>query len=85
MPPLAVQQSLFCTQVLSHQQPKVRFCLPQNASQGCALQSLAQVVVSVSNLALLHGAVVAEAEINPLLVQANGVLALDGVVILDNN
>ena len=49
------------------------------------VQSLAQVVVAVSNLALLHGAVVAEAEINPLLVQANGVLALDGVVILDNN
>ncbi len=46
------------------------------------LAALAQVVSKVSTLALLPGAPVAEAEINPLLVKGDGVVALDALVVL---
>ena len=48
------------------------------------LDGLAQAIVAVSRLALVEGAPVAEAEVNPLLVRAEGqgVVALDGVLVL---
>jgi acyl-CoA synthetase (NDP forming) len=46
------------------------------------LASLAKVVSKVSSLALLPGAPVAEAEINPLVVKADGVVAVDALVAL---
>ena len=46
------------------------------------LAALARTVAAVSRLALLAGQPVAEAEINPLMVRADGVVAVDGLVIL---
>jgi acetate---CoA ligase (ADP-forming) len=43
-------------------------------------QALAQAIVSLSQLALLDDPAVAEAEINPLIVQADGVVAVDALV-----
>ena len=43
-------------------------------------EALAQAVVAFSRLAAISGANVLEAEINPLFVQANKVLAVDGLV-----
>jgi acetate---CoA ligase (ADP-forming) len=48
------------------------------------IAALASVVAAVSRIALIAGAPVAEAEINPLLVRADGVLAVDGLVVLKN-
>jgi acyl-CoA synthetase (NDP forming) len=47
------------------------------------LNALARAVAAVSRLALIAGRPIAEAEINPLMVSAEGVLAVDAVVILD--
>jgi acyl-CoA synthetase (NDP forming) len=49
------------------------------------LDALARAVVAVSNLALVGGTTVLEAEINPLMVRAEGrgVVAVDGLVVLD--
>jgi succinyl-CoA synthetase beta subunit len=46
--------------------------------------ALAQAVCALSRLALLEGARVAEAEINPLLVrgEGQGVVAVDGLIVL---
>ena len=46
------------------------------------LEALARAVAAVSRLALLEGQPVAEAEINPLLVGADGAVAVDGLVVL---
>ncbi len=46
------------------------------------LAALARAVAALSRLALVEGAPVLEAEINPLMVRADGVLAVDGVVVL---
>jgi acyl-CoA synthetase (NDP forming) len=46
------------------------------------LDALARAVVAVSRLALIQGQPVGEAEVNPLMVQENGVVAVDGVVVL---
>lgn len=46
------------------------------------LIALARAVVAVSRLALIDGRPVAEAEINPLMVSAGGVVAVDGLVVL---
>lgn len=46
--------------------------------------ALARAIVAVSQLAVLTGVKVQEAEINPLFVQANGVVAVDGLIILAN-
>ena len=46
------------------------------------LAALARAVVAVSRLALVEGRPVAEAEINPLIVQSDGVVAVDGLVVL---
>ena len=43
--------------------------------------ALARAVAAVSRLALLPGPPVAEAEINPLIVGADGVVAVDGLVV----
>jgi acyl-CoA synthetase (NDP forming) len=48
------------------------------------LAALARAVAAVSRLALIHGQPVAEAEINPLMVRADGVTAVDGLVVLKN-
>jgi acyl-CoA synthetase (NDP forming) len=45
-------------------------------------EALAQAIVAFSRLALIRGVRVAEAEINPLFVRAQGVVAVDGLVIL---
>jgi acetate---CoA ligase (ADP-forming) len=45
-------------------------------------EALARAIVAVSQLAVLDGAHVQEAEINPLFVQAQGVVAVDGLIIL---
>ena len=45
------------------------------------IDALARAVVAVSRLALLEGQPVAEAEINPLMVCADGVVAVDGLVL----
>jgi hypothetical protein len=42
--------------------------------------ALAQAVVAFSKLAAVSGAYILEAEINPLFVQENKVLAVDGLV-----
>jgi succinyl-CoA synthetase beta subunit len=42
--------------------------------------ALAQAVVAFSRLAAVSGANIVEAEINPLFVQANKVVAVDGLV-----
>jgi len=44
--------------------------------------ALARALAAVSRLALIEDQPVSEAEINPLLVRADGVLALDGLVVL---
>ena len=44
--------------------------------------ALARAVVAMSRLALIEGQPVLEAEINPLLVRADGVVAVDGLVLL---
>ncbi len=46
------------------------------------IDALARAVVAVSRLALLEGRPVTEAEINPLIVSAGGVVAVDGLVVL---
>lgn len=46
------------------------------------LRALAQAVAAMSRLALLPGRPVAEAEINPVVVKASGVVAVDGLVAL---
>ena len=53
----------------------------RNLPQG-DLRALARAVVAVSRLALVQGQPVAEAEINPLMVLAGGVVAVDGLVVL---
>jgi acyl-CoA synthetase (NDP forming) len=45
-------------------------------------EALAQAIVQFSKLASLQGATVSEAEINPLFVQADGVVAVDGLIVL---
>ena len=44
--------------------------------------ALAKAVAALSRLALLRGEPVAEAEINPLIVKAQGVVAVDGLVVI---
>ncbi len=56
----------------------------RNLPQG-DMAALAGAVVAVSRLALLEGQPVAEAEINPLMVCAEGVLAVDGLVLFRRN
>jgi len=46
-------------------------------------ESLAQAIVDVSRLAMLKDVRVLEAEINPLFVKKDGVVAVDGLIILD--
>ncbi len=46
------------------------------------LAALARAVVAVSRLALIENQPLAEAEINPLMVTAEGVVAVDGLVVL---
>ena len=46
------------------------------------LGALAKAVVAVSRLALVPGQPVAEAEINPLIVKREGVVAVDGLVVM---
>ena len=46
------------------------------------IAALARAVVAVSRLACIENQPVAEAEINPLMVRADGVLAVDGLVVL---
>jgi succinyl-CoA synthetase beta subunit len=45
-------------------------------------RALAKAVAAVSRLALVVGRPVAEAEINPLIVKREGVVAADGLVLL---
>ena len=56
----------------------------RNLPQG-DLAALARAVAAVSRLALLEGQPVGEAEINPLMVCAEGVLAVDGLVLFRRN
>ena len=49
------------------------------------LRALAKAVAAVSRLALAKGRPVLEAEINPLLVKADGVVALDALVVQRGN
>ncbi|MBL8386174.1 MAG: acetate--CoA ligase family protein [Burkholderiales bacterium] len=46
------------------------------------LDALARALVALSQLALLPGRPVAEAEINPLIVRTDGVVAVDGLLVL---
>ena len=46
------------------------------------VDALARAVAALSRLALLHGQPVIEAEINPLIVKREGVVAVDGLVVL---
>ena len=46
------------------------------------LAALARAVAALSRLALVAGQPVAEAEINPLIVKRDGVVAVDGLVVL---
>jgi succinyl-CoA synthetase beta subunit len=46
------------------------------------IAALARTIAAVSRLALMENQVVNEAEINPLIVKADGVIAVDGLVIL---
>jgi succinyl-CoA synthetase beta subunit len=46
-------------------------------------EALAQAIVAFSRIALFEDVRVAEAEINPLFVRADGVVAVDGLVVLD--
>jgi len=48
------------------------------------IDALARAVAAISRLALLEGQPVAEAEINPLMVCAEGVVAVDGLAVLAN-
>ena len=49
-------------------------------------EALAQAVAAMSQLALLEGRTVCEAEINPLIVkpEGRGVIAVDGLIVLRN-
>ena len=53
----------------------------RNLPQG-DIAALTRAVAAVSRLALLEGQPVAEAEINPLIVRSEGVVAVDGLVVL---
>ena len=53
----------------------------RNLPQG-DIAGLARAVMAMSRLALIEGQPVDEAEINPLMVSATGVLAVDGLVVL---
>ena len=44
--------------------------------------ALARAIAAMSRLALIEAQPVSDAEINPLIVRADGVLAVDGLVIL---
>jgi succinyl-CoA synthetase beta subunit len=44
--------------------------------------ALAQAIAAFSQLATLPGAPVAEAEINPLIVKTEGVVAVDGLLVM---
>ena len=46
------------------------------------VRALAQAVAALSRLALVSGRPVAEAEINPLIVKREGVVAVDGLVVM---
>ena len=46
------------------------------------VEGLVATLVSVGRLAALPGRPVAEAEINPLIVRGDGVVAVDGLVVL---
>lgn len=46
------------------------------------IDSLARAIVAISRLALIEDQPVIEAEVNPLMVRADGVLAVDGLVTL---
>jgi hypothetical protein len=46
------------------------------------LAALARAVTALSRLALVTGQPVAEAEINPLIVKREGVVAVDGLVVM---
>ncbi len=46
------------------------------------MRALAQAVAALSRLALIAGRPVAEGEINPLIVKREGVVAVDGLVVL---
>jgi len=46
------------------------------------VRALAQAVAALSRLALIAGRPVAEGEINPLIVKREGVVAVDGLVVL---
>ena len=50
-------------------------------------EALAQAVAAMSQLALLEGRTVAEAEINPLIVKREGagVVAVDGLIVFRDN
>ena len=47
--------------------------------------ALAKAVAALSRLALVAGQPVAEAEINPLIVKARGVVAVDGLVVVKDH
>src|SRR5437016_13143482 len=46
------------------------------------VRALAKAVAALSRLALIAGSPVAEAEINPLIVKREGVVAIDGLVVM---
>jgi len=46
------------------------------------LRALAKAVAALSRLALVSGQPVAEAEINPLIVKADGAVAVDALVVM---
>ena len=50
---------------------------------GGDIDGLARAIMALSQLACLPGRRIAEAEINPLLVMREGVLAVDGLVVLN--
>lgn len=47
-------------------------------------EALVRAIVAVSELAVVQGARVREAEINPLFVREDGVVAVDGLIVLDD-
>ena len=46
------------------------------------LEALADVIVRVSGLALIDAPLVLEAEMNPVVIKADGVVAVDGLIVL---
>jgi acyl-CoA synthetase (NDP forming) len=46
------------------------------------LEALADVIVRVSELALVDAPLVLEAEMNPVVIKAKGVVAVDGLIII---